>query len=60
MEKAGEHKIIYEVATIEFDQYKLAILSKDEVPAAEGQFNVLSCEQLLRFNFEIDDLPAAL
>ncbi len=56
-ETAGQYAIIYDVATIEFDQYKLAIISKDDVPVADSEFNVLNCEQLIRYNFEVDDVP---
>lgn len=56
-ERAGEYTIIYDVVTIEFDQYKLAITSKDDVPVTDSQFNVLNCEQLLHYHFEVDDVP---
>ncbi len=57
-ERAGQYSIIYDVAEIEFDQYKLAIVSKDDVPVTDSHFNVLNCEQLLQYNFEVDDAPA--
>ncbi len=53
-EKAGHYSIIYDVEEIEFDQYKLAIISKDDVPVTDMQYNVLTCEKLLQYHFEVD------
>lgn len=55
-ERAGQYSIIYDVVDIEFDQYKLAIVSKDDVPVTDSDHNILSCEKLLSYNFEVDDV----
>jgi hypothetical protein len=57
-ENTGQYAILYDVIEIEFDQYKLAILSKDDVPVTVSDHNVLTCEQLLHYNFEVDDSAA--
>jgi len=56
-EKAGQYSIIYDVIEIEFDQYKLAIVSKDDIPVTESYQNVLTCAQLIKYNFDVDDSP---
>ncbi|MBK8711450.1 MAG: hypothetical protein IPL97_06210 [Niastella sp.] len=49
---------IYEIVSIEFDQYKLKLLEKNnEPPAVEVELN-LSCKQLREFRFEVEDKTA--
>ncbi|OJW10754.1 MAG: hypothetical protein BGO53_14345 [Sphingobacteriales bacterium 39-19] len=50
---------IYEIVSIEFDQYKLKLLEKNNVPpTVEVELN-LSCNQLREFRFEVEDSMAA-
>jgi hypothetical protein len=49
------HFKVYDIIEIEFDQYKLELISKDDVPAAEMLHTVLSCEQLIQYQFEVEE-----
>ena len=56
-EQAGQHSIVYEIKEIEFDQYKLAVISKANVPVTDANQQVLTCEKMLQYNFEVEELP---
>ncbi|RYF91109.1 MAG: hypothetical protein EOO03_02155 [Chitinophagaceae bacterium] len=58
-EQAGDHTIIYEIREIEFDQYKLAVISKAGVPITDGTQQVLGCDKMIQYNFEVEEPEVA-
>jgi hypothetical protein len=48
------HYKVYTIIEIEFDQYKLELISRDEHPAEQKLHQVLNCEQLIRYRFQVD------
>lgn len=53
-ENEGDHYNVYQITSIEFDQYKLTLISNDEKPATEKLEQVLSGKQLLEYGFEME------
>jgi len=58
-ENEGNHYNVYHITGIEFDQYKLKLLSNDKKPVLEKLEQVLSCSQLINYGFEIEQPPPA-
>ena len=54
-EKTGESFLIYEVIEVEFDQYKLQLVDRDDKPVEEEIHNVLNCEQISQYHFEVEE-----
>lgn len=54
-ERVDEHYKVYEISEIEFDQFHLVLQSSAEIPAIEKQHIVLTCKQLYKYNFEVED-----
>ena len=54
-EKAGEKSKEYFIIEVEFDQYKLELISVDDLPVAEKLRQILTCAQLVHYNFEIEE-----
>ena len=54
-EKVDDSFLIYEIIEVESDQYKLELISRGDVAVSEKLHNVLSCEQLSQYHFEVDD-----
>lgn len=52
-ENDGSHCREYKIIEAEFDQYKLELLSVDNLPPGEKTHLVFSCDQLVEHGFEI-------
>lgn len=48
------HYKVYDIIEIEFDQYKLELISRNELPPEEKLQQVLNCEQLIRYQFQVN------
>ncbi|MCW3094289.1 MAG: hypothetical protein JWP81_5358 [Ferruginibacter sp.] len=55
-----QHTKIYEVIEIEFDQYKLQLISRDGMPAVDALHQILTCDQLVKYNFEVEENEATV
>ncbi|HMI80041.1 MAG TPA: hypothetical protein VK484_14675 [Ferruginibacter sp.] len=53
-EKPGNGYKVYDIATVEFDQYHLQLVSENDQPPAEEQRQVLNCSQLVQYRFEVE------
>ena len=54
-EKNEDHVKLYEIVEVEFDQYKLKLLEKNDT-APEKEVEVkLSCHQLIQYGFEVEE-----
>lgn len=47
--------LIYSIIDIEFDQYHLKLLFRDNTPAADKVIIVLNSEQIVKDRFEIEE-----
>ena len=54
MEKNDAFIKLYEIVEVEFDQYKLKLIEKNNFPATEKARPVLSCSQLKKYAFEVE------
>ena len=54
-EKVDSHFNIYEIIEVEFDQYKLELIFSNNLAPAEKQHNILSCQQLMQYQFEVEE-----
>jgi len=54
MEKNDAFIKLYEIVEVEFDQYKLKLIEKNNSPATEKARPVLSCSQLKKYAFEVE------
>ncbi|MBC7868270.1 MAG: hypothetical protein H7X88_12115 [Gloeobacteraceae cyanobacterium ES-bin-316] len=52
-EKIENNAIVYEIIEVETDQYKLALISRHNIPEEGSQHNILNCKQLVQYNFEV-------
>lgn len=57
-EKIDDQFRLYNIIEVEFDQYKLQVLSPDNVPAENEEAFVLSCDQMIQYQFEVDETHA--
>ncbi len=55
-EKAGQSFLVYEIIQMEFDQFKLELINRDNQPVDEKIHNVLNCEQIVEYNFEVEEI----
>ena len=53
-EKDDTHIKEYDIVEIEFDQYKLELISRDE-PPTEKLYQTVTCAQLVQYHFEVED-----
>jgi hypothetical protein len=53
-EKDDVHIKLYEIVEVEFDQYKLKLIEKNNSPAAEEGKPVITCLQLKKYGFEVE------
>ncbi|MEO6732725.1 MAG: hypothetical protein ABIN01_16000 [Ferruginibacter sp.] len=53
-ENEGQFKV-YDIIEIEFDQYKVELILKENVQEVEKIHQVFSCEQLVQYNFEVEE-----
>ena len=58
-EKVDNHFKVYEIIEVEFDQYKLELILSNNLAPAEEQHNILSCRQLLQYQFEVEEKEIA-
>ena len=54
MEKNEAFIKLYEIVEVEFDQYKLKLIEKNNSSATEKGRPVLSCSQLKKYAFEVE------
>ena len=54
-EKKENYIGLYEIIEVEFDQYKLKLLERNNVPPAKETEVKLSCLQLIKYNFEVEE-----
>lgn len=50
---------LYEIAEVEFDQYKLKLLEKNNLPPEKEVEVKLSCSQLTGYGFEVEEKEPA-
>ncbi|MEO9003235.1 MAG: hypothetical protein ABI288_00785 [Ginsengibacter sp.] len=53
-EKQDAHIIVYQIVEVESDQYKLKVIERNNLPAAQDVQNKLSCLQLKKYAFEVE------
>ncbi|HEY5369588.1 MAG TPA: hypothetical protein VIJ75_11405 [Hanamia sp.] len=54
MEKNDAVTKLYEIVEVEFDQFKLNLLEKNNSPVTEKAITTLSCSQLKKYAFEVE------
>jgi hypothetical protein len=59
-EKNENYVALYEITEVEFDQYKLKLLERNNIPPVKNTEVKLSCLQLIRYKFEIEEKEAIL
>ncbi|HEY5392189.1 MAG TPA: hypothetical protein VIJ57_08755 [Hanamia sp.] len=47
---------MYEIVEVEFDQYKLKLIEKNNSPVEEEARPVLTCVQLKQYAFEVEEV----
>ena len=52
-EKDDVHIKVYEIVEVEFDQYKLKLIEKNNSPATDEGKPVITCLQLKKYGFEV-------
>lgn len=58
-EKVDDSFLVYEIIGIEVDLYKLELVTRNNSPVEEKIHNVLDCQQLLQYHFEVEQ-PVAV
>jgi hypothetical protein len=59
-EKNEDYVALYEITEVEFDQYRLKLLERNNLPPAK-EFEVkLSCAKLIQYGFEVEETEAVL
>lgn len=53
-ENQDAHIIVYQIVEVESDQYKLKVIERNNLPAAQDVQNKLSCLQLKKYAFEVE------
>lgn len=53
-EKNEAYSKLYEIVEVEFDQYKLRLIEKNNSPVAEEGKPVITCLQLKQYAFEVE------
>ena len=59
-EKNDDHIGLYEIIEVEFDQYKLKLLERNNAVPSKVTEVKLSCLQLIRYGFEVEDKDAVV
>ena len=54
-EKNDDHYKEYNIIEVEYDQFKLELIPTNGQPPQEKLHQVLSCEQLLQYHFEVEE-----
>jgi hypothetical protein len=55
-EKVDDSFLVYEIIGVEFDLFKLELIKRDNNAVAEVLHNVLDCQQLIQYHFEVEDV----
>ena len=55
-EKNDDYIKIYEIVEVESDQYKLQLVTKNDLTPTEEEVVVLKCQQLMAYNLEVEDV----
>ena len=53
-EKDNDLFTIFEIVEVEFDQYKLKLIEKKNLPVADGVEQILNCRQLIEYGLEVE------
>jgi hypothetical protein len=54
-ERVDNSFLVYKIIEVEFDQYKLELINRDNMPVEEKLHNILDCSQLLQYHFEVQE-----
>ena len=54
-ERVDNSFLVYKIIEVEFDQYKLELINRDNMPVEEKIHNILDCNQLLQYHFEVEE-----
>jgi len=54
-EKVDHSFLVYKIIEVEFDQYKLELINRDSMPVTEKIHNILDCQQLVQYHFEVEE-----
>ena len=54
-ERVDNSFLVYKIIEVEFDQYKLELINRDNMPVAEKIHNILDCQQLVQYHFEVEE-----
>ena len=54
-ERVDNSFLVYKIIEVEFDQYKLELINRDNMPVEEKIHNILDCNQLLQYRFEVEE-----
>lgn len=57
-ERNEAHIKLYEIAEVEFDQYKLKLLEKNSLPPEKEVEVKLNCSQLIQYGFEVESVDS--
>lgn len=58
-ERNEDYVALYEIVEVEFDQYKLKLLERNNLPPDTEVEVKLSCAQLIQYNFEVEKKDSA-
>ncbi|MEO7524099.1 MAG: hypothetical protein ABIT58_08395 [Ferruginibacter sp.] len=53
-EKNDNYIKIYEVGLVESDQYRLQLITKNDLPPEEEVGIILTCKQIIDYHFEVE------
>ncbi len=54
-ERVDNSFLVYEIIGVEFDQYKLELINRNNMPVTEKIHNVLNCKQITEYHFEVEE-----
>lgn len=54
-ERVDDSFLVYRIIEVEFDQYKLELINRDNMPVTEKIHNILDCHQLVQYHFEVEE-----
>lgn len=54
-ERVDNSFLLYKIIEVEFDQYKLELTNRDSMPVTEKIHNILNCQQLVQYHFEVEE-----
>jgi hypothetical protein len=59
-DKNEEYIALYEITEVEFDQYSLKLLERNNIPPEKEVEVKLSCTKLIQYGFEVEEKEAVL